>query len=64
MNQRTKKLRDLMEAHKLRAADVGQMLGRKAQTVRVWACSYDAQIIPQDALELLEFKLAARGVAA
>lgn len=64
MNERTKKLRDLMTAHKLRAEDVGTILGRKAQTVRVWACSYDAQLIPRDALELLEFKLSSRGVAA
>jgi hypothetical protein len=64
MNERTKKLRDLMTAHGLKPADVGTILNRKAQTVRVWTCNYEAQTIPQDALELLEFKLAARRVAA
>jgi hypothetical protein len=63
MNERTKKLRELMAAHKLDAADVGTMLNRNAQTVRVWCCAND-QIIPADALRVLELTLAQRTVAA
>jgi hypothetical protein len=63
MNDRTKKLRALMEAHNLDSAAVGNILGRTAQTVRVWCCANE-QTIPKDALRVLEMTLAARGVAA
>lgn len=62
MNERTDRLRALMKAHKLDAADVAQILGRTPQTVRVWCCSNE-QTIPQDALRVLEMTLAARGAA-
>lgn len=64
MQDRTKRLRELMNAHKLKAADVGEMLGRSAQTVRVWRCKHDARTIPNDALKVLEMTLAQRGKAA
>lgn len=64
MNERTARLRALMAAHKLKAADVAGMLGRTPQTVRVWRCDYDARTIPADALKVLELTLAQRGKAA
>jgi D-alanyl-D-alanine carboxypeptidase len=64
MNARTKRLRELMAAHKLDAAAVGVILGRTAQTVRVWRSKYDARTIPADALKVLELTLAQRGQAA
>lgn len=63
MNERTERLRALMKAHKLDAADVAQILQRTPQTVRVWCCAND-QTIPADALRVLELTLATRGVAA
>jgi hypothetical protein len=56
MHERTKKLIDLMAEHQLKAADVAKILGRNANTVRVWRCS-NSQIIPADALRLLEMTL-------
>lgn len=63
MDERTERLRALMAAHKLDTAEVGEILGRTAQTVRVWCCRND-QTIPPDALRVLELTLATRGVAA
>lgn len=63
MNQRTARLRALMTTHKLKAADVGDILDRTAQTVRVWRSEYEARTIPADALKVLEMTLAQRGVA-
>jgi hypothetical protein len=62
MNEKTKRLRDLMTAHKMTAADVGEILHRKPHTVHVWMC--DARVIPADALRVLELELARRGVGA
>lgn len=64
MHERTERLRALMDAHKLTAAEVGEILGRTAQTVRVWRCNHEARTIPSDALRVLQFTLAARGKAA
>jgi hypothetical protein len=43
-----------MKAHGLSPAAVGQILGRSAQTVRVWRCKWDGRVIPDMALALLE----------
>lgn len=60
MNERTARLRALMAAHKLKAADVAAMLDRTPQTVRVWRSAYDARTIPAHALKLLEITLGQR----
>jgi transcriptional regulator with XRE-family HTH domain len=60
MDNRTARLRQLMQRHNLSAADVAEILGRTAQTVRVWRCDNE-QTIPADALRVLEFTLARRG---
>lgn len=64
MNDRTKKLRDLMASSQLDCEAVGAMLGRTAQTVRVWRCKYDARTIPAHTLRVLELTLAQAGVYA
>lgn len=61
MNERTEQLRDIMSAHRLSAAEVGEILNRNPQTVRVWRSKYDARIIPADALNVLKFTLLERG---
>lgn len=60
MNKNTKKLHSLMRQHKLTAADVAGMLGRKVNTVRVWRVQDTARVIPDDTLQLLAMKLAER----
>lgn len=60
MDDRTAKLHQIMDDNKLKARDVGEMLGRKPITVLIWRCKDDKRTIPQHALELLEHKLAAR----
>lgn len=57
MDAKTKKLRQLMQAHKLTANDVADMLHRSPNTVRVWRCKNPQRIIPTDALRLLEIVL-------
>jgi DNA-binding transcriptional regulator YiaG len=59
MNERTKRLLELMEQHRLEVADVAEILGRAPQTVRIWRS--DNQVIPADALKLLELLIANRG---
>jgi hypothetical protein len=63
MDHRTETLRKLMSAHKLDCAAVGEILGRTAQTVRVWRCRYDQRTIPSDALKVLQLTLDARVAA-
>jgi hypothetical protein len=60
MTDKTRRLRKLMREHRLKAADVAAMLGRKPSTVNVWRCSNDERVIPDQALQLLELKLALR----
>lgn len=55
----TEKLKDLMRMHRLKSPDVAALLGRSAHTVRVWRCCNDNNI-PDNLLELLQFKLARR----
>ena len=60
MDKKTQTLRDLMQKHKLTNKDVGALLGRPAQTVRIWSCANGGRVIPDNALELLQFKVAAQ----
>lgn len=59
MNNRTKRLRQIMAKHKLTANQVAGILGRTQQTVRMWRVG-TPRTIPEHALELLEFKLGER----
>lgn len=63
MHANTKKLRTLMRQHKLQAADVAAMLGRQANTVRIWRVKETPRPIPNDALKLLGMMLAQREAA-
>jgi hypothetical protein len=54
---RREELIKLMDDHKLTAAQVAEMLGREATTVRFWR-SNGGRHIPKDALELLKAKVA------
>lgn len=54
MGDRTQRLRALMTHHKLTARQVGEVLNRTPHTVRSWRCKWDARIIPEHALALLE----------
>lgn len=56
MDERTKKLIELMAGHNLTCRDVGKILGRTEQTVLIWRCK-SGKIIPAHQLELLAFKL-------
>jgi hypothetical protein len=63
VDNRTKKLRELMARHRLTAADVGEILDRDPHTVRVWRVKKTTRPIPQAMLELLTFKLQQQGAA-
>lgn len=60
MNDRNENLRELMAEHNLKPADVAEMLGREVITVRIWLCKPGNRQIPNDTLELLKLKLAAK----
>ena len=60
MNERTKRLREIMHARKWTSADVAAILERTPQTVRVWRSRYDQRTIPADALKVLEMMTAAK----
>lgn len=55
--KRTQRLRHLMDAHQVTADEVGTLLGRTGQTVRVWRCADESRTIPRDALDVLEVRL-------
>lgn len=57
---RATRLRQLMAKHKLKAADVAAILGRKVNTVRVWRVADTKREIPADILRLLELELKQR----
>lgn len=52
--ERTTRLREIMEAHKLNAPAVGKILERSPQTVRSWTSKYADRTIPATSLRLLE----------
>lgn len=60
MDKNTKQLHALMRQHKMKAADVAAILGRKVNTVRVWRVKDTSRPIPDDTLQLLALKLAER----
>lgn len=60
MDEKTKRLHEIMKANKMKAHDVGALLGREPNTVRIWR-SKDPRSIPDDALKLLELAVAAKG---
>lgn len=57
MHENTKKLRDLMTRHRLKAPEVAELLGRKPNTIRVWRVRQTERVIPADTLKLLELLL-------
>lgn len=63
MHERTKRLRSLMEAHRLKVRDVARIIGVSETTVRIWRCRHGARVVPQNTLRLLELELAAQVVA-
>lgn len=52
MNERTARLHEIMRTRRLNSPDVGEMLGRSSQTVRMWRC--ESKIIPEHTLLALE----------
>lgn len=59
MHERTKKLRQIMAAHCLKACDVARIMDCSEQTVRIWRCRSEQRIIPAQSLRLLELEVAA-----
>lgn len=57
LHANTKKLHDLMKRHRLTAPEVARLLGREANTVRVWRVVDTVRPIPDDTLKLLELLL-------
>jgi transcriptional regulator with XRE-family HTH domain len=63
LDPRTARLFEIMEKNKLSLRDVGKLVGRSEQTVRIWRC--EAKIIPLHTLAFLETQVdSAAGVAA
>lgn len=62
MDERTKRLHDIMAQHDLSCRDVGRILGRTEQTVLIWRCK-SGKNIPAHQLELLALKLNAQADA-
>lgn len=60
MDKRTEKLRQLMADHHLKASDVAEIVGRKANTVRIWRMEDAPRVIPANVLRLLELELERR----
>lgn len=58
MDKNTQRLREIMSDNKLSNKDVGALLGRSEQTVRIWSCINGGRVIPNTALKLLEFIIA------
>lgn len=57
MTTRTEQLRELMATHELTTEQVGALLNRRPQTVRIWRCKSDTRQIPEHTLELLKTRL-------
>jgi len=63
MHARTASLHKIMADYKIKAPEVAQILGRLPITVYIWRCENTKRIIPQDALDLLQMKLASKAAA-
>lgn len=57
MHERTLALQTLMATYNLNCEKVAALIGRKANTVRIWRCKTQHRIIPQQTLELLQHKV-------
>lgn len=57
MTNRTEQLHQLMAERGLTPKQVGELLNRSEQTVRIWRCKDDKRQIPEHALELLKTKV-------
>ncbi len=55
-----KRLRALMKAHSLSAADVGKILNREAKTIQAWLSVGQTRPIPDSELLLLKLELERR----
>lgn len=53
MDAKTEKLHAIMREYKFKAADVAEILGKEANTVRVWRCKSGNRVIPDDQLAAL-----------
>jgi len=60
---RTTRLKNLMEQHKVTTKEVGELLDRSTQTVRCWRCQWESRTIPHHTLAVLEMLLAERVTA-
>jgi hypothetical protein len=60
MHERTEQLRQLMQSNNLSCAEVGKLLGKSPQTVRIWRCHSDNKVISQELLQLLRYKVQER----
>ena len=61
MQERTEKLRKLMEAHGLKCKDVAKTTSRSIITVRQWRIEF--RVIPPELLRLVELECEAAAVA-
>jgi hypothetical protein len=61
MVDRTAVLDALMREHGLTARKVGELVRRKPHTVRCWRSKWVGRVIPEQTLELLQFKLQRAG---
>lgn len=57
VHHRTQRLITLMKEHDVTPKEVGELLGRTPQTVRVWRSAYELRTIPEHTLDALELKL-------
>lgn len=57
MHERTRRLRQLMAQHRLKAREVATLLECSEATVRIWRCKNAERIIPAQTLRLLELEL-------
>lgn len=60
MHENTKRLRELMERHRLKTADVAKITNREAITVRIWRCRRTERVIPSELLRLVELEMQSR----
>lgn len=59
MHPRTKELHELMADRSLTCKQVAELLGRSEKTVLIWRTKSDDKVIPDNALQLLKYKLGA-----
>jgi len=62
MHPLTKRLRQIMRKHKLKAKDVAAITRRSVTTVNIWRCADDRRLIPAELLRLVELTAQAGAV--